>query len=104
MADENTTLQKCKKVLEEAVSELQKSESSTSKAKVGIASTPEVKSSSVSVHSEHQRLFGYDPRGGAQAINARYNKRLRSSKLAWKPKKKITWNRNFVCLASTEDI
>ena len=85
MANVNTgsasTLEKCKTLLQEVVTELKSSASNSE----GIAPRPE------SIHNEHRRLFGFQYRGGGRG---RYNPLSRGGPRplkASKPKRQPTW-------------
>ena len=85
-----STLEKCKALLQEVVTELNSSGSNSE----GIAPRP----GSESIHNELRRLFGFQYRGGGRG---RYNPFSRGGPRplkASKPKRQPTWTRTFVCL------
>lgn len=107
-----STLEKCKNLLEEVVSELSSSPASTSSPNSvgtpGTSGTSSLTSSSVaakpqptsvsSVQDEHRRLFGFNPR--AKARYHPYSQRRQRNNQP-KPKRVSSWTRNFVCLSKT---
>ena len=86
------TLEKCKALLQEVVTELNSSGSNSE----GI--TPRPGSESNGIHNEHRRLFGFQYCGGGRG---RYHPSSRGGPRplkASKPKRQPTWTRTFVCL------
>ena len=54
----------------------------------------------LSIHKEHQRLFGYNPMFNPYSRSTRQGSQKRVAKVG--PKKVQTWTRQFVCLARCE--
>lgn len=93
-----STLEKCKALLQEVVTELNSSPSNSE----GIAPRPAVASTD-STHNEHRRLFGFQYSGGGRG---RYNPFSRGGPRplkAPKAKRQPTWTRTFVCLPNKSD-
>ena len=100
-----STLEKCKALLQEVVTELNSSSSNSEAIAPRPAVTCTAASSQVSdsIHNEHWRLFGFQYRGGGCG---RYNpfskggtRPLKSSKA----KRQATWTKTFVCLPNKCD-
>ena len=113
-----SSLEKCKDLLQEVINELRNTpEGRSSNEAPKIPSTAggaggDVPSSSSgasapppsrvnsSIHEEHRRLFGYNPRFNPYNRSTRRSGQKRAVKAG--PKKVQTWTRQFVCLAKRE--
>ena len=114
-----SSLEKCKDLLQEVINELRNTPEGRSNNEVPkIPSTAgggggDVPSSSrgasaplpasgvrSSIHEEHRRLFGYNPRINPYNRSNRRGSQKRVAKAG--PKKVQTWTRQFVCLAKRE--
>ena len=97
-----STLQKCKALLKEVVTELNSSASNSSTSN-SEAITPRPARTADAIQNEHRRLFGFQYRGGGRG---RYNPFSRGGPRplkAPKQKRQPTWTRTFVCLPNKSD-
>ena len=93
-----STLEKCKALLQEVVTELNSSSPTPAVTCTGSGSQL-----SDSIHNKHRRLFGFQYRGGGCG---RYNPFSRGGPRplkASKAKQQPTWTRTFVCLPNKSD-
>ena len=101
-----STLEKCKTLVKEVVSDLESRNATTDvqnpSDQSSLRSLPAASSGNTSsVMEEHRRFFGFNPRGKVSyhPFSQRTQRGLTGKK---KQKRTFTWTRNFVCLAAVD--
>ena len=100
-----STLEKCKALLQEVVTELNSS-SSNSEARASTSAATGTGSGlqlSDSIHNEHRRVFGFQYRGGGRGRCNPFSRGGPRPLKASKAKRQHIWTRTFVCLPNKSD-
>ena len=114
-----SSLDECKDLLQEVINELRNTPEGRTSNEVpkiwstaggtdgdvpssssGASATPATSRANSSIHEEHRRLFGYNPRFNPYNRGTKRSSQKRAVKTG--PKKVQTWTRQFVCLANRE--
>ena len=100
-----STLEKCKALLQEVVTELNSS-SSNSESRASTSAVTGTGSGwqlSDSIHNEHRRLFGFQYRDGGRGRCNPFGRGGPRPLKSSKAKRQHTWTRTFVCLPNKSD-